>query len=84
MTTDHEPACVEVIERLTAYLDDALPAAERARIDDHLSECDGCSVYLDQIRATIAAMGALEDTPLSAQAWARLHEAFRERPRAGS
>ena len=45
--------CRELVERVTAYLDDALPATERAEIDAHLAQCDGCTVYLGQLRATI-------------------------------
>jgi len=46
--------CSELVELVTAYLDDALPAHERAGVDAHLARCDGCTVYLEQFRVTIA------------------------------
>jgi anti-sigma factor RsiW len=47
-------SCQELVELVTDYLEDALPHEERARFDAHVSECPGCSNYLEQMRATIA------------------------------
>ena len=52
--------CDEFVELVTAYLDDALEPADRQRVLDHLDLCDGCSTYLEQIRATVRAVGDLE------------------------
>lgn len=52
-----EFACREFVDRVTAYLDDALPGDRMAIIDAHLAECDGCTEYLEQIRVTIDALG---------------------------
>lgn len=49
-----ELTCQELVERLTDYLDDALPPAERARLEQHLDECLGCERYAEQLRITIA------------------------------
>ena len=43
--------------RLTST--DALEPADRQRVLDHLDLCDGCSTYLEQVRATIRAVGDL-------------------------
>jgi anti-sigma factor RsiW len=51
--------CNEFVEMVTAYLDDALEPADRQRVLDHLDLCDGCSTYLEQIRATIRAVDDL-------------------------
>jgi anti-sigma factor RsiW len=51
--------CREFVELVTAYLEDALTAAERARVDAHLSECDDCAAFLVQFLATIDAVAAL-------------------------
>lgn len=51
--------CNEVVELVTAYLDDALTTDERDQVLAHLSRCDGCSTYVEQTRATIARLGAL-------------------------
>jgi anti-sigma factor RsiW len=50
-------SCDGVVELITEYLDGALDAGVRARFEAHLAACDGCDVYLEQMRATIAATG---------------------------
>ncbi len=52
--------CRQVVELITDYLDDALSAHERARLDEHLSDCDGCATVLDQFRTTIEVTGRLD------------------------
>ena len=42
--------CREFVELVTAYLEGTLPEAERARMDAHLAECDGCTGYLEDMR----------------------------------
>lgn len=51
-----ELTCQELVELVTDYFDGALPPAERARFDAHLDECEACRIYLEQMRATIAAV----------------------------
>jgi len=51
--------CIELVERVTEYLDAALPARERARFETHVGECPGCDEILEQFRAVIATTGAL-------------------------
>ncbi len=45
--------CRELVELVTDYLEDALPASERARFDAHLAECDACRLYVEQMRTTV-------------------------------
>ena len=49
--------CDEFVELVTDYLEDAVDARGRERIDDHLRLCEGCRTYLDQMRETIRALG---------------------------
>jgi anti-sigma factor RsiW len=72
-----ELTCREVVELLGDYVEDTLPAAERARVDAHLAGCDGCAHYLEQLRTTIRLAGRLPEDPLSAEACEPLLEAFR-------
>lgn len=51
--------CREVLDLLTDYLEAALPPGLHARVERHLLECDHCTQYLDELRATIGALGAL-------------------------
>jgi MFS family permease len=46
-------ACRELVGIVSDYVDGVLPADWRARADEHLRACDGCTAYLQQIRATV-------------------------------
>jgi anti-sigma factor RsiW len=46
--------CHDAREQLTALLDDALAAPERAVVDAHLASCAECRRELEQLRATVA------------------------------
>ena len=60
MTPDRELACQEVVEFVTAYLEDALDPADRARFEERLIPCDGCKNYVEQMRTTIRLAGRTE------------------------
>jgi len=51
--------CRQFVELVTDYLEERLPARERARFEAHLAECDGCAGYLEDMRAMIATMGSI-------------------------
>jgi len=76
MRLDRELACQEVVELMTAYLEDALDPSDRERFEEHLVFCDGCANYLEQIRTTIRLTGRVEPG-LPAELQAELLEAFR-------
>jgi len=76
MRLDRELACQEVVELVTAYLEDALDPVDRERFEEHLVFCDGCENYLEQMRTTIRLTGRVEDE-LPARLRAELLEAFR-------
>ena len=78
MTVDLEQlSCRELVELVTDYLEDALPAADRARFEDHISRWDGCCAYLEQMRQTIDLLGHFPVEALSPEAERELLEAFR-------
>ncbi len=52
--------CRQAVELVTEYLEGALSERDRARFEAHLEECPHCSRYLEQMRATIAAVGRVE------------------------
>ncbi len=74
-------SCQEVVEVLTEYLDAALTAEEAALVEQHLNFCPGCVWYLDQLRATVAAVGRIEPEAVPAAMQSRLLAAFRDRRR---
>lgn len=51
--------CQELVELITGYIEAALPARERERVESHLAGCTGCRNYLDQMRRTVGALGTL-------------------------
>jgi anti-sigma factor RsiW len=46
-------SCRELVELVTDYVEDVLPAPEGARFEAHLAGCAGCAAYLAQMRITI-------------------------------
>jgi anti-sigma factor RsiW len=56
-----ELTCSELVELVTDYLEDRLAPAERVRFEAHLEICEGCRAYLDQMRATVRAVGRLSE-----------------------
>ncbi|HEY3746539.1 MAG TPA: zf-HC2 domain-containing protein [Gemmatimonadaceae bacterium] len=76
--------CKEVVELVTDYVEGVLPAEMRKRFDQHLSVCDPCAIYLDQMRQTVATLGKLPEDSISQPALDTLLHHFRgwsrERP----
>ena len=56
-----ELTCSELVELVTDYLEDRLAPAERVHFEAHLEICQGCPAYLDQMRATVRAVGRLSE-----------------------
>jgi anti-sigma factor RsiW len=74
--------CRELVEVVTAYLEDALDPAERERFDAHLVGCRGCRAYLQQMRATIRTLGTLREESLPPGAEQTLLHVFHDWNRA--
>jgi hypothetical protein len=49
-----------------------MPPELHRLFEAHLAECDGCTAYLEQMRATIRVLGAVAPETLAADEWARL------------
>jgi anti-sigma factor RsiW len=71
-------SCQEVVELVTAYLEDALDPVTRARFVAHLEACDGCATYLEEIRVTVSTLGTLHEDDLDPIFRSRLMDAFAE------
>ena len=72
-------ACKEFVELVTAYLEGTMPAEERARVEAHLAECDGCSGYLEDMRRLVGSLHATVEPPPDPATREALQRAFRER-----
>jgi anti-sigma factor RsiW len=70
-------SCQELVELVTDYLEGALAPSERERFEAHLAECPGCDLYVEQMRTTIALVGASADLESRPEV-SGLLEAFRD------
>ncbi len=77
MTVAEAISCQELVELVTDYLEGALEAADLRRFEEHLAGCGKCNDYLDQLRATIRAVGRITPEDLSPDAEAELLAVFR-------
>jgi anti-sigma factor RsiW len=69
--------CREVVELMTDYLEGALSVHDRARFEEHIAGCDGCTAYLAQLRITMSAVGRLANEPMPEPVERELLNAFR-------
>jgi predicted anti-sigma-YlaC factor YlaD len=77
----HSPlhiSCQEVVELVSDYLEQALPADDAALLEQHLNFCDGCVWYVDQVRTTINVVGELRAEDVPEETKAKLMIAFRD------
>lgn len=70
-------SCRELVEIVTDYLEGAMSAAERARVERHLRGCPGCTTYVEQMRETVRLTGRLREDDLQPDARDALLQAFR-------
>lgn len=70
--------CSELVELVTDYLEGSMPADQRARFDEHVSGCDGCTTYLEQFRITIRLTGMLSEERVAPDARDALLGVFRD------
>ena len=71
-------SCRHVVELVTDYLEGTLSRRDRRRVERHLAGCDGCSTYVEQMRATLAALGRIPEESLTPDARDALLHAFRD------
>ncbi len=69
--------CKTLVELVTEYLEGALPDEERARLEAHLSRCEGCTAYLEQLRTTIRLSGMLTEEQIPHDAREALRGVYR-------
>jgi anti-sigma factor RsiW len=71
-----ELACIELVEVITDYFEGAMPARKRRLLEEHLTACDGCTAYVEQMRRTIETTGRLHAEDIPAELEERLLVAF--------
>ena len=72
-----EITCREFVEMATDYVEDALLEVDRVMVEEHLTVCDWCVTYLEQLEATRRAMRSLAEEPIEEEAGEELILAFR-------
>jgi anti-sigma factor RsiW len=72
-----EMACQELVELVTAYFDGSLSRADRRRFRAHISDCDHCTAYVEQMRLVIQGTGRLTEDDIDLAAREELLDAFR-------
>jgi len=76
---DHDPlVCREFVELVTDYLEGALPGAERVRFEAHLSDCAGCTGYLEDMRRLVGSLHEVAESPPDPETRDALLRAFRD------
>jgi len=70
--------CRQIVELMTDYLEGALSEADRRRFEAHMTDCDGCTEYLKQLRTTMRLTGRIADQSIPAKLEAELEQAFRD------
>jgi anti-sigma factor RsiW len=73
-----ELTCKELVEVVTDYLEDRMPAQERLLFEEHLAFCSWCVTYLEQMRETVRASGSLREDDLEPSTRDALLELFRD------
>jgi predicted anti-sigma-YlaC factor YlaD len=74
--------CKEVVEVVSDFLDGALVAGDRARIEQHLLICPPCAGYLAQVKSTLVQLADLgAASPAPPEVGADLLEAFQRSSR---
>ena len=78
MRLDRELTCAQLVEVITDYLEGALAPVDVERVEEHLVFCDGCTTYLEQMRATVAMAGRLRAEDIPPELQERLLGTFRQ------
>ena len=73
---NRELTCQEMVELVTDYIEGRMDDSTRARFEEHVAGCDGCTLYIEQMRQTIAALGRIPAESISSEAEEELMAAF--------
>ena len=68
--------CTEMLRLFSDYLDDTMPVAERLRFEEHLTLCDGCTAFLDNLRDVRDVAAGIEDEELTEDVRANFMSSF--------
>ena len=69
--------CQELAELVTDYLEGTLPLGQRLRFRLHIAGCRDCTLYVEQMRTTIAVTGRIGAEDIAPEVRDELLAAFR-------
>lgn len=85
---EHDHRCADFLERLSRYLDDDVPEAERSAIALHLRDCPCCEEVFESLKFTVTTCHEKGRPALPHEvrkrAKARVTELLRQAPKARS
>ena len=76
--TTPDANCRAMFDRVSAYLDGELPAAECREIERHCRSCDRCAEFIDSLRRTVGVCREAGQKPLPADVRNRAKARIRE------
>ena len=53
--------CQQLVEIVSDYLEGTLSEVELTELEHHLEICEGCEIYVEQVRATITVLRTLKE-----------------------
>lgn len=68
--------CKDFLTELSEYLDEALDAEVKAKLEEHMSECPNCWVIADTTKKTVRIYKGMEPHPIPRDVEARLMAAL--------
>jgi anti-sigma factor RsiW len=77
MSAGRDMSCKELVEVITDYLEGTMATEDRKRFEAHLGLCPFCVDYVQQMRATVAALGTLTEGSIAPQRREEVLSAFR-------
>jgi anti-sigma factor RsiW len=77
MSAGGDMSCKELVEVITDYLEGTMAPEDGKRFEAHLELCPFCVNYVEQMRATIAALGIPTEDSISPERREEVLAAFR-------
>ena len=71
--------CKDFLSELSDYLDEAIDAELRAKLEQHITECPNCWVIADTTRRTIKIYKGMEPHPIPPDVESRLMRALEQK-----
>ena len=71
--------CKDFLSELSEYLDEAVDAQARVKLEEHIAECPNCWVIADTTKRTVKIYKGMEPYPIPSDVEARLMAALEKK-----